>query len=81
MTGHDIPSNSIRLTTPKDSRTGILRYASSANILQNTQMLKTNVFTTLIFYAIIRNSVYACARFASDSVHSAARIDKQMFNY
>ena len=41
-------------------------------------MLKTNVFTTLIFYAIIRNSVYACARFASDS---AARIDKQMFNY
>ncbi len=44
-------------------------------------MLKTNVFTTLIFYAIIRNSVYACVRFASDSVHSAARIDKQMFNY
>ena len=43
-------------------------------------MLKTNVFTTLIFYAIIRN-VYACARVASDSVHSAARIDKQMFNY
>ncbi len=44
-------------------------------------MLKTNVFTTLIFYAIIGNSVYACARFASDFVHSAARIDKQMFNY
>lgn len=81
MTGHDIPSDSIRLTTPKDSRTGdpsvriIRKYIAKHANAENQCVYNAD------FYAIIRNSVYACARFASDSVHSAARIDKQMFNY